>query len=91
MDERCGGVQILIDDREEVHSVKLGLTLVSVLYRLYPDHFELDKVMDILGNDRAMRMLESGKGATEVLEETREETERFLVRRRHALIYSSMQ
>ncbi|MEJ2109916.1 MAG: DUF1343 domain-containing protein [Acidobacteriota bacterium] len=89
--EKCGGVHILIDDIEKVHSVKLGLTLASVLRRLYPDHFELGKVVEILGNDRAMQILQSGGGPGEVLEETRAETERFLVRRRHALIYSSMQ
>ncbi len=88
---RCGGVHILIDNREKVHSVKLGLTLVSVLNQLYPNFFDLEKVIVILGNARAMEILKSGKGPTEVLEETNMELERFLVRRRHALIYSSTQ
>ena len=89
--EKCGGVHILVDNMKKIHSVKLGLTLVSVLHRLYPDQFELDKVLIILGNARAMQILESGEGPMEVLEETRTEIERFLVRRKHALIYSSTQ
>jgi uncharacterized protein YbbC (DUF1343 family) len=89
--ERCGGVHIMVTDREEVHSVILGLTLVSVLHRLYPDSFEMDKVLDLLGNANAMDMLRSGLTPAEVLQKEEAGTRKFLDGRREALIYSSIQ
>jgi uncharacterized protein YbbC (DUF1343 family) len=85
---RCGGVNILITDREKVHSVMLGLTLVSVLRRLYPDVFEMNNVVKLLGNTKAMEMLKSGLPPAEVLQAGRSEMGKFLAGRRKALIYS---
>ncbi|MBN2241807.1 MAG: DUF1343 domain-containing protein [Acidobacteria bacterium] len=85
--EKCGGVSVHIANREKVHSVLLGLTLVSVLSRLYPDVFELDAVMQLLGNAKAMRMLRAGASAAEVLETGRHEMTEFLAVRREALLY----
>ncbi|MBN2321986.1 MAG: DUF1343 domain-containing protein [Acidobacteria bacterium] len=89
--EKCGGVSILITHREKVHSVLVGLTLVSVLYRLYPDDFEMDDVVKLLGNAKAMRMLQSGASPAEVLQAGSSEVRKFLTGRKAALIYSPIQ
>jgi len=89
--EKCGGVNILITDREKVHSVMLGLTLISVLHRLYPEEFELDSVVQLLGNTKAMEMLRSGLSPAEVLLAGGSEMEEFLTGRREALIYDPIQ
>jgi uncharacterized protein YbbC (DUF1343 family) len=89
--KECGGVHIVIDDSEEVDSVKLGLTLVFVLRKLYPDAFELHDVMRLLGNAEAMEILEAGKGPDEVLRQTGAAVREFLSRRQPALIYSPVQ
>ncbi len=88
---RCGGVDILITRRELIHSVLVGLTLVSVLYQLYPDDFEMDNVVKILGNTDAMKMLRSGKSPAEVLQAGRKEFEEFMDKRRKFLIYDPVQ
>lgn len=89
--EMCGGVNIMIVDREKVHSVMLGLTLISVLHRLYPDEFELDNVMQLLCNAKAMDMLKAGLSPVEVLQAAGPEVDAFMSRRRKALIYSPIQ
>ena len=89
--KRCGGVNILIADREKVHSVVLGLTLISVLHRLYPDFFEMDNVMELLGNAKAMEMLRSGRSPAEVLLAGEAGMRKFLAGRQEALIYSPIQ
>jgi uncharacterized protein YbbC (DUF1343 family) len=86
--KKCGGVQILVAEKEKVHSVLNGLTLASVLHRLYPDTFDLDSVMDLLGNANAMQMLRSGAPPAEVLEAGGPEMEKFLARRSRILLYS---
>jgi uncharacterized protein YbbC (DUF1343 family) len=89
--EMCGGVHIMIVDREKVHSVMLGLTLISVLHRLYPDEFELENVMQLLCNAKAMEMLKAGLSPVEVLQGAGPEVDAFMSRRRRALIYSPIQ
>jgi uncharacterized protein YbbC (DUF1343 family) len=89
--KKCGGVGIMIAQREKVHSVLAGLTLVSVLHRLYPDDFELDAVLELLGNANAMRLLRSGASPAEVLDAGEPEMAEFMVRRTKALLYSPPQ
>jgi uncharacterized protein YbbC (DUF1343 family) len=84
---KCGGVSILITDSEKLNSVLVGLTLISVLRRLYPTEFEVGKVMDLLGNAEAMRSLKSGRSPAEALRADRPEILDFLAKRRKALIY----
>lgn len=85
--EECGGVNISITHREKIHSVLVGLTIISVLSRLYPDDFEMDPVLDFLGNTEAMQRLRSGMSPAEVLQAGRKEFEEFMDKRRNFLIY----
>ncbi len=83
----CGGVNISITHREKIHSVLVGLTMISVLNRLYPDNFKMDPVLDFLGSTEAMRRLRSGMSPAEVLQAGRKEFEEFMDKRRKFLIY----
>jgi len=87
--KECGGVGISITNREKIHSVLVGLTIISVLSRLYPDNFEMDSVMYFLGNTEAMQRLRSGMSPAEVLQAGRKEFEEFMDKRRDFLIYDS--
>jgi len=87
----CGGVQIVITNRDKVNSVMVGLTLISVLHSLYPGDFEIKKVIKLLGNEKAMKMLESGMTPAEVLQAAKPGVMEFMSRRRQALIYGPTQ
>ena len=39
--EQCGGVNILLTDREALDAPELGIEIASALHKLYPDRFEL--------------------------------------------------
>jgi len=84
---RCGGVNLMIADTEQLNSVFLGLTLVSILHKLYPEEFRIDSVMDLLGNAEAMKRLKEGQSPAEVVRENSREFRNFLSKRRMALIY----
>jgi uncharacterized protein YbbC (DUF1343 family) len=84
---RCGGVSLVITDAEQLNSVFFGLTLVSVLYKLYPEEFKIDNVISLLGNAEAMKRLKEGQPLSEVVGENSREFRRFLSKRRNALIY----
>jgi uncharacterized protein YbbC (DUF1343 family) len=84
---KCGGVNLIVTGKDKLNSVLLGLTLISVLHRLYPDAFQMDNVLELLGNTRAITQLKSGQPPVEVLEAGSQEVRKFLARRQKALIY----
>jgi uncharacterized protein YbbC (DUF1343 family) len=84
---RCGGVSLTITNADKLESVLLGLTLASVLYRLYPEEFELDNMMELLGNAEAMKKLKAGEPPAEITQKTGTDFQRFLSKRQKALIY----
>jgi uncharacterized protein YbbC (DUF1343 family) len=86
---KCGGVSLLLTGKEEFHSVLTGLTLISALRRLYPKQFEIDKVLRLLGNERVLSGLKGGRSPAALLEDCRDEVERFLAKRDKALIYGA--
>jgi uncharacterized protein YbbC (DUF1343 family) len=85
---RCGGVNLIITDAEKLDSVSLGLTMVSVLRKLYPSEFEIDRVRDLLGNDEVMQILKSGKTPTKENWKNDPTFRHFITARQSALIYN---
>lgn len=84
---RCGGVNLVVTDAENVEPVLLGLTVISVLHRLYPEEFEMGKIIELLGNDEAMRQLKTGQLPAGMLRTDYPEMREFMDRRRKVLIY----
>jgi len=84
---RCGGVNLLLTEPEKLNSVLLGLTLVSALRDLYPDNFEMDGVMDLLGNAGAMKRLKAGESPEAIFQNDDRDFRNFLSKRRASLIY----
>ncbi len=58
--EACGGVQLLVMDRDSLNAVRVGLTLAVTLRRLYPDTWEPDKLHTLLVNAQAQEALRAG-------------------------------
>ena len=85
--QKCGGVNLHLIDREKFNSVLTGLHLVSALHKLYPGQFEVDKVLRLLGNERALNAIKAGQLPARVLREGTLEMKVFLARRQRALIY----
>ena len=76
-----------ITDREMFNSVLTGLHLVSALHKLYPGKFQVDKVLRLLGSERALDAIKEGQLPAQVLREATLEMKAFLARRQRALIY----
>ena len=86
-DLRCGGVNLVITDPEKLDSVSLGMTMVSVLRKLYPAEFTIDRVIDLLGNDEYMQILKNGKTPTEENLKNNSAFLNFIKARQSVLIY----
>jgi uncharacterized protein YbbC (DUF1343 family) len=84
---KCGGVSLSVARPDTLNSVQLGFALVSALNKLYPEEFEIDKVMDILGNAETMKRLKAGDLSANSNQENNSDLYRFLDKRRKVLIY----
>jgi uncharacterized protein YbbC (DUF1343 family) len=85
--KRCGGVSLTVTDAEKLNSVLLGLSLISILHRLYNGEFQMNKVIELLGNAEAMKNLHERKSPAEVLRLGNSRMREFLAKRQKALIY----
>jgi len=85
--KKCGGVSLTITEVEKLNSVLVGLSIISVLHKLYRNEFQMEKVVDLLGNSEAVRRLQKGGTPAEVLRADSSRMRDFMAKRQRALIY----
>lgn len=85
--QACGGVYLVVTDRERLNSVDLGLTLALTLRRLYGDAFALDKMKNLLTDEPTLEAIRAGKPLAEIKAGWAPELEAFRQRRLKFLLY----
>jgi uncharacterized protein YbbC (DUF1343 family)/CubicO group peptidase (beta-lactamase class C family) len=58
-DVECGGVRVVLLDRDHCPVVDIGLELALALQRLYPEHFKTDLMARLLGADATLADIKS--------------------------------
>jgi uncharacterized protein YbbC (DUF1343 family) len=58
--ERCGGVAVRITERGAVRSMRMGLEIAMILHRLYPQQFDPEKLLLLIGNSDTIQQLQTG-------------------------------
>jgi uncharacterized protein YbbC (DUF1343 family) len=84
--EKCGGINIVISDRGRFEPLRTGFEIAAALRRLWPDKWEAKSYGRLLGNDKTLEALLSGKSADEIAEVARDGVNDFLRRRAKHLI-----
>jgi len=59
--EVCHGIQIQLLDRRALDAPELGAELASALYRLFPNDFQLDKTLPLVGSRRVLESIRKGE------------------------------
>ena len=85
--KKCGGVQIVITNREIVDAPELGLELASALRKQFPGEFDIAKINTLLANQAAFQQLQAGQDPRRIAEDWRDGVERFMPVRAKYLIY----
>ncbi len=62
----CYGVQVILTDRQVLDSALLGIEIISALWRLYPQEFEIDKTLSLIGSRSVFQALKEGKNPKEI-------------------------
>ncbi len=83
----CGGVSIILTNRETLDAPELGVELASALHKLYPQQFELAKMSALLANQAALQGLQNGEDPRRIAEDWRDGLDRFMQVRVKYLLY----
>jgi uncharacterized protein YbbC (DUF1343 family) len=83
----CHGVNIVLLDRMALDSPALGVELASALYRLFPDDFQLDRTLPLLGARWVVEGIKQGRDPASIVLHAYEPLEQFRKVREKYLLY----
>lgn len=86
-DQPCGGVYLVVTDRDALNAVDLGLTLALTLQRLYPDRFAAGNLLPLLTDAAVLKAVKAGRPLAEIKQLWAADLAAFARRRREFLLY----
>ena len=86
-DQPCGGVYLLLTDRESCPVVDVGIVLASTLQRLHPNEFALNKLAPLLQHPATVEAIRKGKPLIEIQALWATDLGEFFARRGPFLLY----
>jgi len=85
--QRCGGVRLRLVDRAALDTPALGVELAAALYRLYPDKFQLDRTVGMIGSRQVLQAIKNGNDPREIQSRWQGGLDRFNRLRARYLLY----
>jgi uncharacterized protein YbbC (DUF1343 family) len=85
--KKCGGVNILITDRNALDAPELGIEIASALRSLYPDQYDLKNLDKLMLNDASARAIGAGEDPRRVWMDWNDAIEAFNAVRAKYLLY----
>jgi len=85
--EKCGGVRIVVTDRNLLDSPELGLEVAAALQALYPADYKVAGVDTLMVNKASVDAIAAGQDPRRVAEQGRDGLERFEALRAKYLLY----
>ncbi len=85
--QSCGGVNIILTDRNFNDPVEMGLEIASALKKLYPNDYKTDKLIGLLRNQAAIDALNAGTDPRRIAQDAQEQIEQFIQIRKKYLLY----
>ncbi len=84
---QCQGVFILVDDRQTLQPVRLGLEVAAILHRLYPAEYRLEEEQNLLGSETALAQILAGADPADLVKTWQTDEEQWRLLRRRYLLY----
>lgn len=84
----CYGVRIEVEDRRALDAPALGVELASALYRLYPQHFQLENILGMIGARWVLQALRTGEDPRIIARRWQQPLEKFRTLRSQYLLYA---
>ena len=83
----CQGVNMIVTDRNVLDSPEMGVELAAALRTLYPNDYKIDRMIEILANQKAFDALTAGEDPRRIAEDWQDEVESFEKQRTQYLLY----
>jgi uncharacterized protein YbbC (DUF1343 family) len=85
--QRCGGVNLIVTERNVLDSPEMGIELASALQKLYPNDWKIANMLTALSNRKIFNALSAEEDPRAIAQEWRDELERFVEMRGKYLLY----
>ena len=86
--QQCGGVNIMVIDRETIDTAELGIELAAALHKLYPTAVrDGAPCLTLLANQAAFQALQSGEDPRRIADDWRDALDQFMQVRAKYLLY----
>jgi uncharacterized protein YbbC (DUF1343 family)/CubicO group peptidase (beta-lactamase class C family) len=85
--QSCGGVNILVTDREALDAPELGLEIVAALEHLYPNDFKIAGLDGLMRNKATLDALTAGEDPRRIAEDWQDAVKNFETVRAKYLLY----
>lgn len=85
--QRCGGVAVRITDRQAVRAMRMGMEIATTLKKLYPEKFDPEKIVELVGNAETIRELQTGTPPEKIVENWNTDLNAFEQSRKKYLLY----
>ncbi len=86
--EACAGVKLAITDRATFDSIRVGLEIADALHRLYPERFQVTKLMDLLASQTTVDALIQYQAPVTIISSWDNELAQFRTLRAKYLLYN---
>jgi uncharacterized protein YbbC (DUF1343 family) len=83
----CGGVNLIVTDRNVLDAPELGIELAVALRKLYPNDWKMDRMIEILGNHGVFDAIAQGADPRSIAESWQADLEAFRMLRSKYLLY----
>jgi uncharacterized protein YbbC (DUF1343 family)/CubicO group peptidase (beta-lactamase class C family) len=83
----CHGISLVLLDRQALNSPELGVELVAALYRLFPQDFQIDKTLALVGARGVLAAIQKGHDPGSIMRRSYEAREPFRRMREKYLLY----
>jgi len=85
--EGCQGVELLVTDRSSLSPMLTGIEIVATLHKLYPDNFQLGRIIQLVGSRSTLEQLERGDAPSRIVLGWEDAIKKFRAMRNKYLIY----
>jgi uncharacterized protein YbbC (DUF1343 family) len=85
--QECGGVNIVLTDRESMDAPEMGLEIAAALHHLYPAQFKMSEIDGLVRNRATLEALMRGEDPQRIAENWQDAIAKFDVLRAKYLLY----
>jgi len=85
--QACGGINLIVTDRNVLDSAELGVELAAALKKLYPDQWKMEPLIQLLVNREVFDAIARGDDPRNIAQSWREGLDEFVKRKAKYLLY----